>query len=238
MTAGTLVPVLVGMFVGGVASGSVGFGIVLVSAPIVALAAPQLLPSVFVAPSLAANLLVAHRERRHRDVALLGRLLAWQLPGVGVGLWLLTRITDVDALALVVAAVILVLVLVGVSPWRPHRTRASEAVAASVGGLAGALSGANGPPLAVLMADEDPGLLRATLPAHFVAAQLLLLAGWSLVGRATGEALGAGLAAVPAALAGAWFGQRVAHRYLTARGVRLTVLALALGAAGRAVWAP
>ncbi len=235
MTTAVLLPVLVGMFVGGVASGAVGFGIVLVSAPIVAIGAPHLLPSVFVAPSLAANLLVSHRERENRDTGLLRRLLVWQLPGVLVGLALLSRVRDPGTLALVVSGTVLVLVLVGVSPFRPRRTRGAEAVAAMVAGVSGALSGTNGPPLAVLMADDDPGLLRATLPAYFVVSQLLLLVGWSVIGRAPGQALLTGLAAVPAALAGAWVGQHAARRFLTRRMVRVTVLVLALVAAGRAL---
>ena len=235
MTLAALLPVLVGMFVGGIASGAVGFGIVLVSAPIVAIGAPHLLPSVFVAPSLAANLLVAHGERHNRDSDLLGRLLLWQLPGVVVGMVLLAQVRDVDTLALLVAATVLVLVLVGISPFRPRRTRASEAVAASVAGLSGALANTNGPPLAVLLAHDDPGLLRATLPAYFVVTQVLLLGGWTLIGRAPGEALLTGLVAVPAALAGAAIGQRVARRLLTPRMVRVVVLALAVVAAVRAL---
>ena len=235
MTAAALLPVLVGMFLGGIASGAVGFGIVLVSAPIVAIGAPHLLPSVFVAPSLAANLLVAHRERASRDRALLRRLLAWQLPGVGIGLAVLAQVRDADTLALLVAVTVLVLVLVGVSPFRPRRSRTTEAIAASVAGLAGAVANTNGPPLAVLMADDDPGLLRATLPAFFVVAQLVLLTGWTLIGRAPGEALLAGLVAVPAALTGALVGQGAARRFLTRRMVRVTVLVLALVAAGRAI---
>ena len=97
------------------------------------------------------------------------------------------------------------------------------------------MANTNGPPLAVLMADDDPGLLRATLPAYFVVAQLVLLTGWTLIGRAPGEALLAGLVAVPAALTGALVGQGAARRFLTRRMVRVTVLVLALVAAGRAV---
>ena len=235
MTLDVLLPVVVGMFLGGIASGAVGFGIVLVSAPIVAIGAPHLLPSVFVAPSLAANLLVAHRERDSRDTALLRRLLVWQLPGVGIGLAVLAQVQDADTLGLLVAMTVLVLVLVGVSPFRPRRSPTTEAIAASIAGLSGAVANTNGPPLAVLMADDDPALLRATLPAYFVVAQLVLLTGWTLIGRAPGEALLAGLVAVPAALVGALVGQGAARRFLTRRMVRVTVLVLALVAAGRAL---
>lgn len=237
VTVTAVAVVLLGMFAGGVSSGAVGFGVVLVGAPIIALGAPHLLPSVFVAPSIAANGFVAASERRHRDSPLLLRLMGWQLPGMVVGLWILSRVRDADGLALVVSGVVLVLVLVGMSPWRPARTRGSEAVAASAAGLSGALSGTNGPPLAVLMADEPPGTLRATLPAYFVVAQVLLLGGWALIGQATLEAVGVGLLAVPAAAGGAWFGQHVAHRYLRPRTVRVAVLAMALAAAARAVLA-
>lgn len=233
--AGTVV-VLLGMFAGGLAGGSVGFGVVLVAAPIVALAAPHLLPSVVVAPSMAANGLVALRERRHRDAPLLARLVVWQLPGMAAGLWLLVQIGGDDRLlALVVALVVLALVLVGLSPWRPRRTRRTEAVAAMTAGVAGALSGTNGPPLAVLMAHDPPGLLRATLPAYFVIAQVLLLVGWGATGHLTGEAMATGLLAVPASLAGAWVGQRVLATRLTPVMVRASVLVLAVGAAVRAV---
>lgn len=237
MTGTAVAVVLLGMFAGGVSSGAVGFGAVLVGAPIIALGAPHLLPSVFVAPAMAANGYVAFSERRHRDSPLLLRLVVWQLPGMAAGLWVLSRMRDAETVALVVAVVVLVLVLVGMSPWRPARTRTSEAVAASAAGLSGALSGTNGPPLAVLMANEPPGRLRATLPAYFVIAQLLLLGGWTMIGQATLEAVGTGLLAVPAAAAGAWFGQHVAHRYLSPTGVRLAVLAMALVAAARAVLA-
>jgi uncharacterized membrane protein YfcA len=235
VNAASTAVVLVGMFAGGMSGGAVGFGVVLVSAPVVALVAPQLLPAVVVAPSMAANGLVAVAERRDGDRRLLGRLLVWQLPGLAVGLWLLTRIGDPDTLALVVAGVVLALVLVGASPVRPARTRVTEAVAASAAGLSGALSGANGPPLAVLMADDDPGLMRATLPAYFLVAQVLLLAGWALTGRLTSSAVTTGLLAVPAALAGAWVGQRALARRLRRGAVRIAVLVLAVAAAVRAV---
>lgn len=196
MTAAATATVLLGMFAGGVAGGAVGFGVVLVAAPVIALAAPQLLPAVVVAPSIAANGFVAVAERHHGDTPLLARLVAWQLPGMAVGLGVLARIgADDDRLALVVALVVLGLVLLGASPWRPDRTRGTEAVAAATAGLSGALSGANGPPLAVLMAHDDPGLLRATLPAYFVIAQILLLGGWALVGQLTLTAFGAGMVA-------------------------------------------
>lgn len=238
MTATATVVVLLGMFAGGVAGGAVGFGMVLVGAPVVALVAPHLLPTVFVAPTIAANVYVAVSERRHRDRALLGRLVAWQLPGMAAGLWLLARIgRDDDLLAFVVALVVLGLVLLGASPWMPPRTRGTEAAAAATAGLSGALSGTNGPPLAVLMARDEPGVLRATLPAYFVVAQVLLLGGWALVGRLTLAATGTGLLSVPAALLGAWLGQHVLARRLTAAHVRAVVVVLAVAAAVRAVLA-
>lgn len=233
-TAGVAIVVL-GTFLGGTASGAVGFGMVLVAAPLVSLVAPHLLPVVFAAPSLAANLTVTTAERRHRDLALLGRLLVWQVPGMALGLYALTRIADVDTLALVVAGMVMAMVAIGAMPWRPRRNRVTEALAASTAGFAGALSSTDGPPLAVLMADDDPRLMRATLPALFVVAQLLLLPGWALAGVLTAEAIVTGVVAIPAAWAGAMVGHRVARRFLTPARVRGVVLVLATVAAARAL---
>jgi uncharacterized protein len=235
MTTLTYVVIAIAMFAGGVSAGAVGFGTVLVGAPIVALVAPHLLPVVFSLPSLTANSLVAFSERRHRDVPLLRRLVVWQLPGIVVGLWLLAQVRSDRTLGLVVSLVVLVMVGVSASPWRPARTPTTERVAAGMAGVAGALSATNGPPLAALLAHDDPGLIRATLPAYFLIAEVLLIGGWAVTGRLTAEAMTVGAFSIPLAVGGAALGQRVAHRWLTPRNVRILVLVLAATAAIRSL---
>jgi uncharacterized membrane protein YfcA len=234
VSASAILLVAAGFFAGGVSVGAVGFGSVLIAAPLVAVVEPGLIPFVFTVPVLVADSFVAWRERSALDRGLLGRLLVAQVPGALLGAWLLGRVARDELLGLVVGLGILVMVGVQMTRWRIRRTPRRELAAASLAGASGALSGVNGPPVAVLLADESPSLIRATLPAFFVGAQLVLLASWTVTGTLQLRPLAAGVVAAPAMHAGAVVGQRLAAR-ITARGVRWSVLILSLLAVARSL---
>jgi uncharacterized membrane protein YfcA len=234
MSTGQLLLSAVALFAGGVSVGAVGFGSVLIAAPVLALFAPATIPFVFVVPTLVTDSYVAWRERAALDRALLGRFLVWQIPGALLGAWLLGRISDPGVVGLIVGLIVLLLVGFQMLPWRLHRTAGREVGAATLAGLSGAVSGINGPPVAVLLADEPPALIRATLPAFFAGAQLVLLGSWILTGTLDTHALLLGVVATPAMALGAIVGQTMAGR-ITARTVRWIVLVLSLAATIRSI---
>jgi uncharacterized protein len=223
-----------GMFAGGLAAGAVGFGAVMVPAPLLAIVTPALLPFVFTVPVLAVDSYVAWRERAALDRRLLARLTVWQVPGALVGAWILARL-DAGSVALIVGVLVLVLVGIRFLPWRPPRTRGWEVGSALAAGVSGAVSGINGPPLAALLADESPSVLRANLPAFFVIAQFVLVATWAGTGTLDLHAVWVGAAFTPVMLLGGRVGQHLAG-HLTPTAVRLTVLVLATIAVARALF--
>jgi len=222
-----------GMFAGGVAAGAVGFGAVMVPAPLLAIVTPTLLPFVFTAPVLAVNSFVACRERAGLDRRLLARLTVWQIPGALIGAWIIAQL-DPDGVGLSVGVLVLVLVGIRFLLWRPPRTRGWEVGSAVTAGMSGAVAGMNGPPIAALLADESPSLLRATLPAFFFISQVVLVGTWAATGTLDLHAVWIGLAFTPVMLLGGRVGQFLAGR-LTPTAVRLTVLVLATIAVARAL---
>ena len=221
------------MFAGGLAAGAVGFGAVMVPAPLLAIVTPALLPFVFTAPVLAVDSYVAWRERAALDPRLLLRLTIWQVPGALVGALILARL-DPAGVGLTVGVLVLALVGIRFLPWRPPRTRPWEVGSAVAAGVSGAVSGMNGPPLAALLADDEPSLLRATLPAFFVIAQVVLVGMWAITGTLDLHAVWIGAAFTPVMLLGGRVGQHLASR-LTPTTVRITVLVLATIAVTRAL---
>ena len=157
----------------------VGLGLGLVSAPVVTLLDPSLMPELVLV--LAALLPLLTLVRSHEEIDWRG--LAWVLParvpGTALGVLFLAvfshRAMGVAVALMVLLAVLLSLVAVEV-PVRP----ATLAAAGLVSGAAGTATSIGGPPVALLYQHRSPPQIRSTLAVLFTAGAAMSLAGiWS-----------------------------------------------------------
>ena len=128
MSVVACVTIAVAVFLASCMQASIGFGMGMLAAPVVALVAPTLLPGMLIASATTVTLLVVIRERGSLDFRGTGWALAGRVPGTVAGalllVWLPTR-----GLSLLLAAVVLGGVVIASVGWRPAPVRRNLATA-------------------------------------------------------------------------------------------------------------
>jgi uncharacterized membrane protein YfcA len=210
------------LVVGAAVQGLVGLGVGLVSAPVVTLLAPELMPGMllfmgFFTPAFS---LVAD----HSDIDWRG--LAWSLPfrvpGTVVGVALVTVVGD-RTLGIAVGAMVLLSVLV---TWRTVRiplNRVTLSVAGTISGVTATTTSIGGPPIAVLYQHEPAARIRSTLAVYFAVGAVFSLVGLAVAGQITTAELGLAALMVPFVAIGLVLAG-VARRLLPTDRIRAGVL--------------
>lgn len=190
------------MGVGAFVQSSIGFGLAVVAAPFVVLAAPELMPAaILVATGLLpiGQLVTVERDIDWRSLgwALGGRLL---LTPVGVALvaWMSAR-----AISALVGVLVLVSVLVAIrAPVLPHPGRVPSFVAGAIAGVSGTAASIGGPFFALVLQGQEPSRVRSTLAAFFAVGSAMAMIGLAIGGSLHRDQLMAGLLWVPFVAAG------------------------------------
>ena len=152
-----------------------GMGMALVAAPLLALLDSRFVP----VPTLIAVMLlsasVAWQNRRDIDRTILPAAVSGLLIGCCAGAALLAVLSGAH-LDRVFALLILGAVVVSLSGIRVPLSRSALWVGGAASGLLGTMSGAHGPPIALVLQHEPPQRLRATLCAFFTVGCAMSLA--------------------------------------------------------------
>jgi uncharacterized membrane protein YfcA len=229
---------LLAVTVGAWVQATVGFGYALLSAPLVALVAPELVPAPIMVSSALLSLATALHERGSIDRRGVSWALLGRLPGVAVAGLIAARLgaTDLSALfgVLVLAAVGLSL-----SGLRVRASAASLSVAGFVSGVMGTLTSIGGPPIALVYQHADAPRLRATLNAYFAAGSCMSLLALYWAGHFGARELWAGASLLPGCAVG-WLLSFATRGRIAGGRTRESVLGVAslaaLGVVLRALW--
>lgn len=189
------------VFAGGLVQGVLGFGLGVVSAPFVALLAPETLPGSLILASVPLPLLTLGAEWRALDWRALGWTMVGRLPATAAGVVILLAV-PVAGLQAIVAASVLFVIALTLTRIEVPRVGASLAVAGAVSGITGTTAGIGGPPIAIVLRRDPPATARATMGGFFLVGSVLTLSALGGVGHLDGPALGAGLSMLPAAVLG------------------------------------
>jgi uncharacterized membrane protein YfcA len=202
--------------------GLVGLGLGLVSAPVVALLAPRLLPDVLLWLALLMPVVTLVKEHHEIDWHGLGWALPLRVPGTALGVGLVAWLSP-QALGTIVGVMVLVSVLLTVRAVEVPVTRATLAGAGFVSGVTGTTTSIGGPPLALLYQHRSPHQIRSTLAVYFVAGAAMSLVGLGLAGALEMSTFILAMAMVPALFLG-FAASRVVDRWVPRRHIRTGVL--------------
>lgn len=224
-----VVHVVAVVFIATLIRSSLGFGEALVAVPLLALRIPiRVAAPLAVLVSITVAAIVTAREWRHVQVRSAGWLVLATLPGIPIGLALVTRV-DQHVVKATLAFVILAFALHSLVR-RTLLHLASDKVSwlLGFGFLAGVLGGAygmNGPPLVVYgtLRRWSAAHFRATLQAYFLPASVLGMVGYWLAGLWVPLVTRYYLLSLPAVVAATWLGTILTRR-LRDRGFQRYVL--------------
>lgn len=199
------------VFVGSVLQASIGIGLGMVSAPVLALVDPDFVPGAVVISVVPLSLAVAAAERDHIERRGIGWAILGRVPGVAVGAIVAAWLSE-DLLAALVAVSVLVAVAATASDRRFEPTDGHLAVAGAVSGFTGTTTGVGGPPMAITYQHADPAVMRSSLAAFFTVGSLMSIIALVAAGVMTGRQWQLALLVLPGVLLGAEAARRSKHR--------------------------
>ncbi|WP_341242841.1 sulfite exporter TauE/SafE family protein [uncultured Nocardioides sp.] len=207
----------------------VGLGLGLVSAPVITLVEPRLMPELMLWLAFALPFVTLASEREDIDWHGLGWSLPSRVLGTAVGV---VAVTLLEPRLLGVAVGAMVLVAVALT-WRTvvvPLTRTSLVVAGAVSGVTGTATSIGGPPLALLYQHQPPRTIRTTLAVYFLVGAALSLAGLGLAGQLDVRSFLLAVTLAPVLAVGAVLGRVLRPRLPEAR-VRAVVLVVCASSA-------
>ena len=218
--------IAVSVLFGGLLQGSIGVGFALVVSPVLALAAPALLPGTVLILMLPMNAFVAWRERRSVDRAGTAWITLGRCAGAFAGLAILAALSAGSLRVFIGFATILT---VGAS-LMGGSFRLGRPVLLGAGlitGVTETATGIGGPPMALAYQHQPGPVLRATLAACFFIGEVVSLALLAATGRLPMEQVVAAAWLLPALGLGV-AGTRWLYGRLNGRPLRVAMLAFAL----------
>ncbi|MCX2731895.1 TSUP family transporter [Saccharopolyspora sp. NFXS83] len=230
MSGGVFAALCVVVLVGALLQVSIGFGLGMLAAPVLALLAPELLPAVVVLLAAAVTGAVVLLEGEHLDVRGTAWALLGRVPGVAAGAVLVAAL-PARALALCVAAVVALGVLASWWGFTPHPTRRAVVVAGLASGLMATTTAIGGPPMAMVWQRLAGPRLRSTMSAYFLLGSIMTFTGLCLAGVVTTESLRYAVLLAPAAAAGVLLARPLAAHLDVGRTRNLAMLLSLAGAA-------
>lgn len=210
--------ILVGAFI----QGTGGIGFAMFAAPVAALVKPELVPGPMLMLGGAVSLLIALRERAAIDFRGAGFALAGRVPGSVVA-GLVIGLAPRHVFAMTFAVLILLAVALSVAVPRVRATPVTLGVAGFGSGLMGTITSVGAPPIGIVMQNEAPARVRATVGAFLFVGAIVSVSVLAWAGRFGAREAGLGaLMLLPMAL-----GFRLSTamvRRIDARAVRRVVL--------------
>jgi uncharacterized membrane protein YfcA len=182
VTGAEVAVVAVAAAAGAFVQGSAGFGFALVSAPLVAMVAPETLPVALLVSGLAMSTMVIARDHTGIHLAGAGWALAGSLPGSVVGAAIVAAVPE-SSLDVVVAGTVLTLVVLSVASPDVRPTAGVLVGAGVLSGITGTASSVGGPPVALALQHTSGKRLRATLAGYFLPSGLMSLGALAAVGE-------------------------------------------------------
>lgn len=218
---------------------SIGFGMGMLAAPIVAIVDPSLVPGTLIMLAILVSTLVLVREGGSLDLSGASWALAGRIPGTIVGALLLVLLPE-RGLALMLAGVVLFGIALTSFGWIPLPRKRNLVVAGAASGLLGTATSIGGPPMALVWQRNTGAKLRSTMSAFFLVGSIMSLAALAVAGAVDRHTALLFVLLAPATILG-YVLSRFVNRVMDKRRLRLTAITVStIGAVvliGQQLWA-
>lgn len=210
--------------VGAVVQGSVGIGLAILAAPVLALIEPRFVPGPLLLCGFVLTLLMTYRERESVDFAGLQWALLGRLAGTIAAAVFLSAVSR-DVLDVAFGTLVLLGVALSTGGVHLRPTPPNAMVAGTLSGFMGTISSIGGPPMALIYQAECGVRVRGTLSGFFLIGTAGSMVALWLIGRFGGEEIVATVGLLPGIVAGFALSTKTA-RLLDRRGIRPLLLLL------------
>lgn len=210
------------------AQGSLGFGLGLVAAPVLALIDERFVPGPLLIVALVLTVMVSVRERGQLDVRGVKWAVIGRVPGSIIGAVAVVTLPD-DVLIIVFSILVLAGVVLSTVGWSVQPVPSTLFAAGATSGLMGSITSIGGPPMALVYQHRNGPELRATLALFFVFGSALSILLLTIVGEIGTADIAWAAALLPAMLVG-FVASRYLGRFLDRGLMRPVILWFSAGA--------
>lgn len=203
---------------------SIGFGMGMLAAPVVALFDPGLVPGTLIILAVVVTLMVVFTERQHIDLSGTGWALTGRVPGTIAGALLVAAMPE-RWLALLLAFVVLLGVVLTSAGWRPAPIRPNLVMAGATSGLLGTATSIGGPPMALVWQGKQGPGYRGTISGFFLVGSAFSVLALAVTGSITPTILVAVALLAPAPVIGYGL-SRLVNRHLSPARLRRTAISV------------
>jgi uncharacterized membrane protein YfcA len=213
------------VLLGGLVQGTIGYGLNLLVAPILALLVPGSVPGSLLLLSVPMSLIMLVREHHAIDWPGVRWIAVGRIPGTLIGVAVLLALPESELAVAIGISIVLGVVLSVIHPGVPVN-RGTAFAAGGVAGVTDTAAGVGGPPLALLYQHAPPHTFRATLATSFLIGALISAGALALSGELTTDQLLLTVILLPAMLVGLGLSGPLGRRLHPAR-LRPIVLTVA-----------
>lgn len=199
------------IFIGSFVQSAIGFGLAIVTAPLLFLISPDYVPAPIVMVGLFLSIINAYKHKANVSFRGLGYAFLGRIPGSVMGGVLLYYV-DAKLLSLWIGVVVLLAVAISLLPLRIEPNNSRMTIAGFFSGLFGTSSGIGGPPMALLLQHQEANLIRANLSAFFVVSSVISLAVQVPAGHMSLNHLSLTLPLLPASVMGYLIAMKVVDK--------------------------
>ena len=202
-----------------------GFGLGLLSAPLVYFLNPDLVPGPMILLALLNTAILAHRLRRDIDITKTKISILGGSIGVAVAAIILTHIHS-QQFQLIFGLLILFAVVASVLGLKPKVNKLSNFIASFISGVTGTITSAGGAPMGILYQSEEKQSIKANLSAFFVYINLLAIVTLTIMGTIGRQDFIYFIQFAPAILIGLLLAKQL-NRKINKEAMRILVLTVA-----------
>jgi hypothetical protein len=211
--------------IGAALQGAVGYGMALISGPILVLIDPRLMPGPYLVSSMVLSIFILLRERRDLVLGSLGWAIAGRVPGSFLAAALLAVLSE-RTVSISFGVVILLGVILSLSGLRFKANRFNLFTAGILSGVMGTIAAIGGPPIALVYQHEPGGRLRTNMSIFFLFGTLISIVSLAPVGKFGLNEILLSLNLIPAVVVGFFLSSWLV-RHLNPRWTRAVVLGVA-----------
>ncbi|AHG65415.1 sulfite exporter TauE/SafE family protein [Advenella mimigardefordensis] len=188
-----------------------GVGFTLVAAPVAAMVCPELVPGALLTLGSFVTLLTAIRERRHIAWSHAGSALIGRAAGTIVAVFLLTQLAQ-RPLHFLFSGLIILAVGLTMCGLRIQGTRLNISIAGVISGIMGTLTSVGAPALVIILHNQKPPVLRATIGAILFCGSVLSLFMLALTDHYHAHEFWLSATLIPFMLMGFWLSGYIRHK--------------------------
>jgi len=212
----TLTPtafLLIGLavFISAFAQGCSGMGFAMLSAPIVTLFAPGLIPVLLLVLMIPLNAYIGWRERAAIDWRGVKLISVGRFAGTFLGLWILL-VVNLHQLSLLIGWSTLVAAVVAMLSPSFDLGRAGLGLVGLITGVTETSTGVGGPPLALAYQHKSGAILRSTVALCFLVGEVISLIVLMIGGKVDSDTLLVSVQMLPFLVLGSYASKFVHHR--------------------------